>query len=293
MKLAHTLLFASFTLFCAHTNADSELASLTKRWEISGLHQPESAVASPGKPLLYISNMNGSPFEKNGKGYISTAEKGSGKLLKQYWITGLDAPKGITIYQQKLYVADIQTLRVFDVNSGSPIAHYHVPAAQMLNDVAADENGNIYVSDWLEGTIYRLNQNKFTLWLKHPAIQHPNGLLYMNGELLIATWGENLQEDFSTEIPGSLYRFDLQSNQLTTTSEGFQLGNLDGITNAGEALWISDWKNGKLFKVEEGADTSSIQLEAGLADISTSGSLLLAPMMLDNTLIGWETSTLE
>ena len=45
---------------------------LTKQWETeNNLRIPESVLYDKTKNILYVSNINGKPTEKNGKGFIS------------------------------------------------------------------------------------------------------------------------------------------------------------------------------------------------------------------------------
>jgi hypothetical protein len=88
------------------------------------LKNPESVIYSPKQDILFVSNIDGKPNEKDQKGFISKVSPSNGNIIELSWITGLNAPKGMAIYNNtKLYVSDI------------------------LNDVASDNHGNIYVSD--------------------------------------------------------------------------------------------------------------------------------------------------
>jgi len=81
------------------------------------LRIPESVLYNPSEDIIYVSNINGKPTEKNGKGFISKVSL-SGEILVLKWVTGLNAPKGSDIYQDSLYVADIDELVEIDLKTG-------------------------------------------------------------------------------------------------------------------------------------------------------------------------------
>ena len=84
-----------------------------KLWETpANLKNPESVAYSPKQDVLFISNVNGKPDQKDQNGFISKVSPSNGSLSDLNWVTGLDAPKGISISNDgsKLYVSDITNL---------------------------------------------------------------------------------------------------------------------------------------------------------------------------------------
>ena len=258
-----------------------------RRWSIENLDQPESVVVDPASGRLFISNINGAPLELNGKGYISMASK-DGKMLKQVWAEGMDAPKGLAVVENRLYVADMQRVHVVDLNSGKIVKQFKAAEAKMLNDVTAAPDGSVYVSDMLGGGIYRVTADAIERWFSTEQLPHPNGLYWQDNSLLIAGWGKPMNNDFSTDTPGTLYRLDPSSKVLSAVASGYQLGNLDGVEVRGDALYISDWISGELFKLQGKERRKVMTAGAGLADIAVSGRYLYAPMMMDNRLVAWQ-----
>ena len=119
-----------------------------------GLKTPESAQVYRGK--LYISNIgNLPPDKKDGDGYVSLADL-KGKIIKTRFITGLNAPKGITFCDGKLFVADIDRVVAADPVTGRVLKVVNIPGAKFLNDTAAYD-GKVYVSDTQTNTIYQLD----------------------------------------------------------------------------------------------------------------------------------------
>ncbi|MCK5432236.1 MAG: hypothetical protein KAJ03_05795, partial [Gammaproteobacteria bacterium] len=87
-------------------------------WEMSGFNNPESVVYHESTDTLFVSSVNGSPVEKDGNGYISKVLL-DGTMLSRQWIIGLNAPKGLAIHDNTLYVSDIDTLLEIDIPSGT------------------------------------------------------------------------------------------------------------------------------------------------------------------------------
>ena len=254
-------------------------------WESDGFSGPESALYDAKRNLIFVSNVDGQPNEKDGKGSISILSP-SGKMINAAWQSGLNAPKGLAIVGNRLYVADIDTLRVFDVMNGKQVASHMAADAKFLNDVAADSDGNVYVSDFLGDAIYRLANGEFALWVKDEALQEPNGLLAEQGRLVVGAWGE-MTDGFATEIPGHLKTVDLKTKTIASLGSGEAVGNLDGVESDGNGnYFVSDWFGGGLFRIKaSGGAERLLTLEQGSADIGVmpAKNLVLVPMMKNGT----------
>ena len=82
-----------------------------------------------------------------------------------------------------MYVSDITDLVEIDVASGKIIKRFNAAGSSFLNDVVSDNQGNIYVSDTITNTIYKLDTNakdnntsSLQAWLQSPQLNGPNGL---------------------------------------------------------------------------------------------------------------------
>ena len=253
---------------------------------IDSLAQPESIVLLEGRNVYFISNVSGQPGEKNGLGFITKADA-QGKVLKEKWATGFNAPKGLAIYANKLYVADIDVVKVIDVNDGGLLATFVAEGATFLNDVEIDAEGTVYVSDTFGGNaIYRIKDNKISLWLKSDKLNYPNGLKLKNGNLYVASWGVVTDPaTFGTDVPGKLMAVSINTKEITDVTG--PIGNLDGLVRYNDGFIVSDWIAGKLIKVSDtGEITEILKLTPGSADlfINEEEQLLLVPQMLDNGL---------
>jgi hypothetical protein len=86
-------------------------------WELDGLEAPESALADLAAGVIYVSSVVGDPSANDGNGYISCVAP-DGKMLEQRWAVGLDAPKGLILRGNTLFVSDIDRLVAIDTATG-------------------------------------------------------------------------------------------------------------------------------------------------------------------------------
>ena len=96
--------------------ADSAKApELVLKWESdSSLKVPESVLFDKAAQVLYVSNIDGTnPWEADGKGSIGKVGL-DGKVIAAEWVSGLHGPKGMGMFNGKLYVADLGNIVVID-----------------------------------------------------------------------------------------------------------------------------------------------------------------------------------
>jgi DNA-binding beta-propeller fold protein YncE len=285
MVVSAALALPAISSATANTNTPTPL------WTLNNFDQPESVVSDTRGQHLYVSNINGQPTELNGKGYISKLDV-NGTVIKQQWLTGFDAPKGMAIKGDTLYVADMQQVHVVSLSKGKIVKHYQAPNAKMLNDITIGDDGSVYISDLLGGGIYQIKHNKMAMWFNPTQLPHPNGLLWQDDSLLVASWGLGMNNDFTTKTPGSIYKVNINADtsalSLVPVAGAQKMGNLDGLTSNGDDLYVSDWINGNLFKVSGNKREKVLSLKPGLADISSHKGLLFAPMMMDGVVRAWK-----
>ncbi len=257
--------------------------TLTKAWSTDPvLEVPECALFNPAENLLYISNVSGAPAEKNNKGFISKVDL-DGQIVKLRWATGLNAPKGMAIYGNSLYVADIDILVQIDLSTGEIVKRYPAEGAVFLNDVAADTEGNIYVGDSSaeNGRIYRLSKGLLDNWLTSPEIERPNGLHMQDGNLLAGDGGN-----------GKLNSIDLKTRKITKVAQTDS--GIDGIKPDGKGNYFtSNWKSRTTLITAEGKtivlmDTAAEEMNAADFEYLADRKLLVIPTFFDNRLIAYK-----
>jgi outer membrane protein assembly factor BamB len=203
-------------------------ATLKELWSTAtDFKVPESVLFDPQAGCLYVSNINGAPGQKNGEGFLSKVDL-SGHILELEWLAGLDAPKGMDIFGEKLYVTDIDRIIVIDRNRGTLLTVHSVPGAKFLNDIAVDSKGIVYISDSSGDAIYALEGGTVRKVISGGRyLRGPNGLFWEGDALLIG-------------VQGRILRWEPEEQQLTVLVE--TTGGIDGLqpTGAGDYL-ISDW----------------------------------------------------
>ncbi|NQZ54498.1 MAG: SMP-30/gluconolactonase/LRE family protein [Piscirickettsiaceae bacterium] len=252
--------------------------------------QPESVVYDSKRQLLYVSNVNGNPNDVDGNGYISQLSL-DGDVIELHWLEGLNAPKGMILVGDTLYVADINELIEIDIKNNKINQRYLAPNAKFLNDVTADSAGNVYVSDMLTNTIHCLCSGDFSIWLQDDQLEAPNGLLVEGNHLIVGSWG-NMTDGFSTAIAGHLKTIDLASKHINSLGDKTPAGNLDGVEADGNGnYYVTDWMIGKLLHITpSGISTTLLSLEQGSADhtILAKQGLIIIPMMLSGNVLAYK-----
>ncbi|MEY3909387.1 MAG: hypothetical protein RIT47_78 [Pseudomonadota bacterium] len=235
MKNLRVFLFLLSALVSVTLKAHESLNAIT------GFVSPESVVQD-SKGDIYVSEIG--EFNKDGDGKITRISI-DGKLST--FANGMDDPKGLTFIGKSLYVTDKNRVLKVEPDGkwsvfGSTMAFPQTPI--FLNDITSDESGNLYVSDSGNlksgGAIFKISKNKkITLVLNEntPEILAPNGLWIAKNDLY--------EVDFSS---GILYKINLKTKSISKIAEG--LGGGDGLVKFGDNFFISDWKNGKIYKVQ-------------------------------------------
>lgn len=280
------------TLVAIALAASPVMAEPKLTWELGGLKAPESAVVDQDAGVIYVSNVNGGPAQKDGNGTIAQVSL-DGKLIKLDWIAGLDAPLGLTLHKGKLYAADIDQLVEIDVKAGKVTNRYPAKGAKFLNDVAAGPDGKIYVSDMLTDTIWRLDGGTFDVWLQSPGLLFPNGLTVHDGKIYVAAWGKIDGENFATSVPGHVLEVSLADKSIKAVGSDAPIGNLDAIEVIDKGRFLlTDWVAGGLFMFDtaSGKATKIITLPQGTADIAciASSGTVLIPQMKDDKLLAYK-----
>ena len=144
-----------------------------------------------------VSNLNGAD-----PGFVSivTAE---GVVEKLKWIdgagSGLRDPLGLFIAGDRVYLADVDTVRVYDRRTGAPASAIVVAGAKRLNDLFVTTDGTIYVTDSgapdQPGALFRIStRGKVSAWVaRDDALEKPNGIAMLpDGTIVHGGRGVNL-----------------------------------------------------------------------------------------------------
>ena len=260
------------------------------------LNRPESVYLDPGSGVLFVSQVGlrpgGTPVDKDGNGVISKLTK-QGTVVTANWVTGLNSPKGMRSQGGTLWVADVDEVVGIDIAGGKIVSRTRIEGAKFLNDVATAPDGSVYVSDMLTSKIHRIKDGKFSTFAEGEQLEYPNGLLVEGDNLVVAAWGKP-EADFSTKVPGHLYRLNLATGAKTLITTA-PTGNLDGLESDGRGGYIvSDWIAGKVFHIGPNGETRMLrQFKQGTADITylPASRTLIVPHMLENRVQAYDLST--
>jgi hypothetical protein len=220
--MKHLLLLVIIMLTCSSLFAQH---SLEKIWESDSLtlRNPESVLYDSTSNSLYVSSM--------GSGSVVRMDN-NGKVIKKDWVTGLNSNKGLALFNGLLYTAETSAIAVIDVDKGTIVKRIPVEGAQMLNDVAMDAKGVIYVSDTRTAKVYRIEGDKPVVYLENKP--GANGLLTVNSDLYVLTSTSFLKVDANKTV--------------TKIADGFENG-LDGIVMIAENEFIISNYQGILYFV--------------------------------------------
>ena len=292
MKIKIYLLFVYIFIHSAF----AEDKQSTVLWSINeNIKAPESCYYNKSTGHLYISQIGeGGGMGKDGDGWISKYDL-KGKLIKDKWAVGLNAPKGLRSDGSRIWVTDIDRIVSYNINSGVKEHDIKIDGAKFLNDLACSKDGTVYFSDMIASKIYQYKNKKISILIEGADIEHPNGLLVEGENLIIGAWGKEIQDDFTTKTLGRLLSLNLKTKKITPITAK-PLGNLDGVESDGKGGYIvTDWIAGKVFHVQKSGTSKTLAtFPKGAADHAfiADKKILILPEMLENKVGAFDLSPL-
>jgi sugar lactone lactonase YvrE len=214
-----------------------------------GFATPESVLHDAVADVYLVSNIDGEPTAVDDNGFVSRVAP-DGRVLELRWIDGrredvrLDAPKGVAIDGDVLYVADITALRKFDRRTGAPIASVEFDGATFLNDVSVGPDGTVWVTDSGFGTdgggaIFRVGPS-FTPHrvAAGPELGQPNGIAHGERDLFFVSWQK-----------GEFALLGLDGAVLSRMS--LPHAKLDGVVRTRDGEWlVSGWDGKCVYRID-------------------------------------------
>lgn len=244
------------------------------------MERPAAAVWHEASQNWFVSNLGGSQATEAG-GWISRIPRRDVKV-EPVFVEGLRAPRGIATVGDMLYVAEVEAVAVVSVSRRVVERRQPIPGARRLSGVAADGEGNLYVSDLLTDTIHLLPKaGPPRVFLKSKDLAGPNGLWVDGSDLLVASWGPVTDgATLQTRGPGRLQRIDLKTRRLKAFDSPAPTGRLAGVVRSPEGLVVADagtgrvllWSpDGKVTTVREGLK------ECGMPGVDAERGILAVP----------------
>ena len=290
-----TKIYLLFVYIFIHS-AFAEDKQSTVLWSINeNIKAPESCYYNKSTGHLYISQIGkGGGMGKDGDGWISKYDL-KGKLIKDKWAVGLNAPKGLRSDGSRIWVTDIDRIVSYNIDSGVKEHDIKIDGAKFLNDLACSKDGTVYFSDMIASKIYQYKNKKISILIEGADIEHPNGLLVEGENLIIGAWGKEIQDDFTTKTLGRLLYLNLKTKKITPITAK-PLGNLDGVESDGKGGYIvTDWIAGKVFHVQKSGTSKTLAtFPKGAADHAfiAEKKILILPEMLENKVGAFDLSPL-
>ncbi len=214
---------------------------------------PDQAIWHAKSRTWFVSNLGGGiSLKKDNYGWITQTDE-KGNVIHEFWIgktEGMHAPSGMTITNDLLYVCDREGVYEIDISKRKIINFFIIKGAAFINDVAIAANGDLFVSDFFGNKIYKLPKATRIpeVWLETSELKTPDGLYIDNNNLIVASWGIlSNPETFETSELGDLMSIDLKTKKIEILLS--KIGNLEGITKAGEYYYVTDWFAGKVLKI--------------------------------------------
>ena len=251
---------------------------LLEKWESDSLLKvPESVLFDKANQILYVSNIDGTdPWKADGKGSISKVGL-DGKIIAAEWVSGMNAPKGMGIYNGKLYAADLGNIAVIDIASGKIEKNIPIQGATGLNDISIDPNGVIYVTEYLAKKLYKVANEKAELIAEN--LTQPNGVLFHNNELFL--------------LDGTgMFKVNADKSMAKIT-DGME-GGVDGIENIeGNSFIVSCWE-GALWQVNADGtkhllmDTRKEKRSTADIGFDPATKTVYVPTFFRNTVVAYE-----
>ena len=243
-------LFAACDRAPAYENAPLPAGALELR--DVGFNAPESVLHDSVADVYLVSNINGSGRDRDDNGFISRVSP-DGELLDLKWIDGADAdvslsaPKGSAIIGDSLFVADIDSIRVFDRITGGPIRSFTVANATSLNDLAVTDDGALWVSDMGDGTpetaartgLHRVAPDGTSARIvTGSVIEGPNGIAALGSAVAVAAYHGNAIRRVGADAA--------VLHELATIA-GSQLDGLARLPSGD--LLVSSWEAMTIFRI--------------------------------------------
>lgn len=259
----------------ATTNA-AAAPVLEQSWLAAGFSDPEGVAEAPDG-ALFISNVSGEGDARDRDGFISRLSK-TGEILDLKFIEGLDAPKGMAVHDGRLYVADIDIVRIFDAATGEALDGAPIEGARFLNDATVWQD-DVFVSDSGTGRIWRFTGTSIDLWREGEELRGVNGLLGAGDKLFV-----------STMTSGSLFEATASGGWRMIATGMEDADGIGAFESGRGGFLVSSWPGKINYVSAAGAVTTLVDTTAAQVlqnDLTLVGGLVVVPNWKPGTVTAW------
>jgi len=267
---------------------------------VQGFLTPESALHDTLQDVYFVSNINGGPTAKDNNGFISRV-KPDGAVENLKFIEGgrngiiLNAPKGLALQGDTLWVTDIDAVRSFNARTGAPIDSVSLSAqgAIFLNDLVATQTGALYITD----TAIRFDDVGNVL---HPG---PDRIFRIGPDraVTVAVRGDSLGRPNGIAVDAAGRRFVIVSfgaKSVLAWKPGDRApsviargaGQFDGVEIVDGRILVSSWADSSVTRFDSAHVTKVISGVPSPADIGYDAKRrrVLIPVFTGNRLEVWQ-----
>jgi hypothetical protein len=235
--------------------------------------EPETVLPLPDDTLL-VSNVCG--FRKSGNGFLTLLDR-DGQALNWRIVDGLDAPLGMALVADRIYVVDNNRLIVLRWPGYEPLETIDLHTT-VANDVAVALDGAIYVTDTADHkVIRRLPDGTQSILTGQSRFTGANGIALDGDRLIVGgarLWSVNLQTG-SVKTIGPEWLADIDGIELEAD------GTLQITPVAGPLIRYRDDNDIEIL-AGDGVSSANHGYAPGL-------QLALIPTGFDNTVIAIRT----
>src|SRR5207245_6010472 len=231
--------------------------------------------------VYFVSNVNGGPLAKDNNGFISRVRP-DGAIENLKFVEGahngvtLNAPKGLALRGDTLWVADIDVIRAFDAKTGAPRDSVSLASlgAVFLNDIAVAPTGALYITDTGirfddvgnvlhpgPDRIFRIGPDRqVAVAVRGDTLGRPNGITLdsVGKRFIVVQFGGRAVLAWK---PGDKAPSVIAKGQ----------GGFDGVEIAGSRMLVSSWSDSTVSSYETGQEVKVITGVPSPADIGYDG----------------------
>lgn len=239
------------------TNAAGEHTPMSSNVRVFGSFRfAESCTYDPDRNLILAMNAGVAQDMQENDGYVSLINP-DGTVHTAKWIgesrsgLTLNHPLGSAIQNDILYVADIDHVRQFDLQTGAPLAVHSLQelGANVLNGIAVADDGTVYVSNTRDPQrIYRISASgDASIFIEGAPLAAPNGVaMDTDGNIVVVNVNDNAVLTFSP------------AGELIHTEHAVEGGNDGIVITADGTKYVSSVRFGSISRIRPGQDAEII-----------------------------------